>query len=132
MNTKAAVALVALISILAVVLIVTNKTAVPNQLTAPATQTAQKIQNATVTVTKDGFSPQTLTISAGTRVIWLNQSGKTVTVNSAVHPTHLVYPPLNLGAFPNGSSVQLVFSKPGAYQYHNHYDPSQTGTIIVK
>lgn len=99
-------------------------------VTSPAQE--QKQNEAIVTVTASGFAPQTLTIKAGTKVVWMNKSGTAVTVNSAVHPTHLVYPPLNLGEFGDGSSVQLVFDKPGTYKYHNHLNPSQTGTIVVE
>lgn len=86
----------------------------------------------TVEVTTQGYSPKTITLKAGARVIWINKTDNAVTVNSADHPTHTVYPPLNLGEFPKGSSVQLVFDKPGTYTYHNHFNPSQTGTVIVK
>ena len=87
---------------------------------------------ANVTFGSSGFDPKTITIKTGTRVIWLNKSGGGATVNSAVHPTHQVYPPLNLGEFPDGSSVQLVFDKPGTYNYHDHLNPSRTGTVVVE
>lgn len=99
-------------------------------VTPPAQE--QKQNEAIVTITVSGFAPQALTIKTGTRVVWMNKSGGTVTVNSAAHPTHLVYPPLNLGEFGNGSSVQLGFDKPGTYSYHNHLNPNQTGTIVVE
>ncbi len=85
-----------------------------------------------VTLTKSGFSPATLTIKANSRVAWVNNSGQPASVNSNDHPTHKLYPPLNLGLFNSGSSVQLVFDKPGTYKYHNHLNPAQTGTIIVQ
>lgn len=100
--------------------------------TSPATTSSEaKMQEAAVTVTASGFAPQTVTVKAGTKVVWTNKSGTTVTVNSAVHPTHLAYPPLNLDSFANGQSVQLVFDKPGTYKYHNHLSPGQTGTVVV-
>ena len=96
--------------------------------TQPAAQgTAMK--EATITVTSSGFNPQVLTIKTGTNVIWTNKSGGDVTVNSDVHPTNLLYPFLNLGVFSDGSSVSVVVKKPGTYTYHNHLNPSQTGTI---
>lgn len=85
-----------------------------------------------VTVTAQGFEPKTVTIKAGTKVLWTNNSGATVTVTSALHPTHLLFPFLNLGEFSDGSTVEAVFDKPGTYKYHNHLDPSQTGTVIVE
>jgi plastocyanin len=99
---------------------------------AQPTNTQTKQQDANVTVDANGFNPQTLTIKRGTRVVWTNKSGGPVTVNSDVHPTHLLFPFLNLGEFNDGSSVSVVFDKSGRYTYHNHLNPSQTGTVIVQ
>jgi len=85
-----------------------------------------------VTLTKDGFSPTTLTIKAATAVAWVNKSGTDATVNSDPHPTHTAYSPLNLGSFTDGGMLSLSFDKPGTYGYHNHLNPSQRGTIVVK
>ena len=85
-----------------------------------------------ITLTQDGFSPSTLTIKAGTKVTWANKSGDQATVNSNPHPVHSDYSPLNLGGFSDGSTLSLVFDKAGIYGYHNHLNPSQSGTIIVK
>ena len=90
------------------------------------------ISRSEVIVNKDGFSPQSLTIKRGETVIWINQSGDTVTVNSDPHPTHNLYRFLNRGEFPSSSSVQVTFEQTGIYVYHNHLKPSQTGTIIVE
>lgn len=86
----------------------------------------------TVTLTSSGFDPATITVKAGTKVTWVNKSGVEATVNSDKHPTHLLYTPLNLGSFVRGASLSLVFDKPGSYGYHNHLDPSQTGTVVVE
>ena len=86
----------------------------------------------TITATSSGFDPKTITIKAGTRVIWISTVDGTVAVASAVHPTHQIYPPLNLGRFEKGSSVQLVFDKPGTYKYHDHLNPEHTGTVVVE
>lgn len=87
---------------------------------------------ANVTVTNDGFSPKTLTVKTGTKVVWTNKSDGTVNVSSDNHPTHLLYPFLNLGSFAVGSSVEVVVEKAGTYTYHNHLNPSQKGTIIAE
>ena len=105
----------------------TTKTITPTQA-----QSLPKRQDATVTVSSSGFSPLVLTIGAGTRVIWFNKSGGKISVNSDEHPTHRLYPPLNLAEVPDGSAVTLVFDKPGTYKYHDHYNPSHTGTVVVE
>ena len=107
----------------------------PSQTTTAITGTPEKTmaqQEAVVNVTKTGFTPETVTIKSGMRVTWLNKTEEEVTVNSDDHPTHLLYRELNLGAFPNESSVQVVLTKPGKYTYHDHYHPNRKGTIIVE
>lgn len=99
---------------------------------SPATNSATKTSQETIILTADGFSPKTLTIAAGTKVIWTNQSGADAAVNSSPHPIHTDYPPLNLGSFSNGGTVSLTFDQPGTYKYHNHLKPSQFGTIVVQ
>lgn len=90
------------------------------------------VEEATINLTRDGFTPQTLTVKAGTKVIWTNESGKAATVNSANHPTHQVYPPLNLGQFGQGENLSLIFNTPGTYKYHNHLNSSEFGSVIVE
>lgn len=96
----------------------------------PKVQTAKTQE--VVTVTKNGFEPKELMVKTGTRIVWINKSGRPVTVNSDNHPSHLLFPFLNLGEFGDGSSVQVIFDKPGTYPYHNHLDSSQTGTVTVE
>ena len=90
-----------------------------------------KIEENIVTVTTTGFEPQTLRIKAGTKVTWENKSGQAVTVNSDPHPAHTSWPFLNLGSFADGSSVSITFDKAGTYTYHNHFDASMKGTVVV-
>lgn len=103
-----------------------------NQNTTPTQAKQQQTESSDITVTSSGFEPQTITVKPGTRVVWVNKSGTEVTVNSAVHPTHLLWPFLNLGNFANGSSVSVVFDKVGTYKYHNHLNASQTGIVVVE
>ena len=105
----------------------TPSTVLSSPTVSPISQTETN-----VTVTQDGFNPSTITVKAGTDIIWTNKSGGPVTVNSDNHPTHLLYPELNLGEFSDGSSVSVILTKPGTYTYHNHLQPSQKGTIIVQ
>jgi len=93
---------------------------------------AQKAPTTEVKVTSSGFQPQTLTIKTGTRVIWTNNSGVSAAINSDVHPTHLLFPLLNIGQFDSGSSVTVTFVKSGKYTYHNELNPTQRGTVIVQ
>lgn len=91
-------------------------------------ETGEKMVN----LTKAGFEPGTITVKVGTKVTWVNKSGETATVTSAVHPTHLLYPFLNLGTFNDGESLSVTFDKAGTYKYHNHLNPGQTGEVVVE
>src|SRR3990167_4642032 len=66
-----------------------------------------RIEEQVINVTNAGFVPATVKVKVGTKVVWINKSGAVATVNSADHPTHLVYPPINMGEFKDGTSVQL-------------------------
>lgn len=136
MNKKIFILIVAILVVGSLVFLTNKKSKVtPITKTPKDTVTSQplKVNNEViVTVKSTGFDPSSLNIKKGQRVVWVNKSGGKVTVNSNNHPTHLVYPPLNLGEFKDGFSVQLVFGETGKFGYHNHYNPSQTGEIIVE
>jgi len=86
----------------------------------------------TIVLTNAGFDPQTHTVKVGTKVSWVNKSGGGATVNSDPHPIHSNYQPLNLNSFEDGQVLELVFEKAGTYNYHDHLNPSKTGTVIVE
>lgn len=85
----------------------------------------------TVTLNSKGFDPNIIKVKKGEVVIWTNNSGKEASVNSADHPTHKLFPVLNLGLFKDGQSVQARIYRTGELKYINHLNPKQTGTIIV-
>ncbi len=82
-----------------------------------------------ITLTAAGFNPQAVTVKAGTRITWANQSGTIGDVDSYPKTS---YPAMNFGTFNNGSMVSLVLTKPGTYHYNNQLHPIQQGTIIVQ
>ena len=116
------------------VFLLTNQSRQQTSATNPRQegQPTQVPKEEIVTLTESGFFPQTLTVKAGTKVVWLNQRKDTATVDSAGHPIHLSYPPLNLGTFKPGEQLFLVFNEKGTYKYHNHLSPNQLGTVVVE
>lgn len=104
------------------------------QKTAQQTPTTMPLpKEVAVELTNDGFTPEEVTIEAGSAVRWTNTSSAArATVNSDDHPTHKRFPELNLGEFQKGSTLVHIFTTPGTYTYHNHFSPKQTGTVIVK
>ncbi|EKD90683.1 MAG: plastocyanin/azurin family copper binding protein [uncultured bacterium] len=99
---------------------------------APSTDSSQTASEAAVKITSSGFEPQTITIKAGETLTWTNSDTADHTVNSAVHPTHQVYPPLNVGNIPQGGSKSLMFPDKGTYKYHDHLNPTLFGTVAVE
>lgn len=103
----------------------------PHTLTE-ANRSKQLPKEATITLTKDGFSPREVTIQTGGAVRWHNASGDKQTVNSDDYPSNQKHKELNFGVFTNGSSVTYTFTKTGTYGYHNQFKPEQKGKVIVK
>lgn len=94
-----------------------------------------------VTYTDTGYSPATLRIKAGGLVTFKNQSLRSMWTASAAHPTHRQYPTTGgcLGStfdsckgVQPGSDWAFRFDTPGAWKYHNHLRPGDTGTIVVE
>ncbi len=82
--------------------------------------------------TDKGFSPSSIEVSVGTKVIFINQSVGLMWVASAVHPTHQALPGFDqLTAVPNGVSYEYTFTKAGTWKYHDHLNPEARGVVIV-
>lgn len=112
----------------------TNQTVQPTPTVSESSEEAQvRAQQNVVTVTSTGFSPQNLAVKIGAVVTWANDDSKDHTVNSAPHPTHTSYPPLNnIGTLKAGEKKGFMFDAAGTYNYHDHLNPSLTGTITVE
>jgi len=111
----------------------------------PASQ-GQVVKENVVVYTNSGYSPNTLTIKKGETVTFKNQSSRSMWPASAVHPTHQVYSGTSLSehcpdktgtafdackGFLPGQSWSFKFDKVGTWKYHDHLNPSATGTIVV-
>lgn len=84
-----------------------------------------------ILLTKNGFTPNQVTVNIGTAVRWKNESGNVETVNSDNYPTNKLHKELNFGTFSNNFSVIYIFTKAGIYGYHNQFHHEQKGEIIV-
>ena len=84
---------------------------------------------AEVKYTDRGFEPNSVTISKGDTVCWLNQSTQGMHVASNDHPVHDDYPGFDqLGS---GGVYSFTFDKTGTWGYHNHLNHTVMGTVIV-
>ncbi len=78
------------------------------------------------------FTPSAVDIKVGDYVIFKNKSQADLWVASNPHPTHTDYPEFNSQKpIPPGGKFQFQFLKAGNFGYHNHLNPSATGTINV-
>ena len=122
--------------------------AVTNQMPVVGSTTPEMIvenllPDVTVTYSDAGFSPKSVTVLVGTKVIFVNQSTKNMWVASAKHPDHTVYSGTSLAqhcpdtansAFDQCStstSYSFTFNKVGTWKYHNHVNASDFGTVVV-
>lgn len=89
--------------------------------------------SATVRYTDAGFVPESVTVTAGSTVTFVNESSSGMWVASAMHPTHSLLPGFDaLQSFVRGGTYEYMFTKVGTWKYHNHVNPTAVGTIIVQ
>ncbi len=78
------------------------------------------------------FSPSTVTIKLGDIVIFRNKSQQNFWPASSVHPVHTDYPEFDTkAAIAPGKSFDFKFTKLGTWKFHDHLNPSSTGSIVV-
>jgi amicyanin len=81
---------------------------------------------AAVSIDNFTFTPQTLTVKAGTTVTWTNKDdiphGIAATGNSFKRSN----------AMDTDDSYSFTFTTPGTYQYFCYIHPHMTGTVVVE
>ena len=97
----------------------------PAEMAAGAS-TSKEMRTQQVEIRNFAFAPATLTVPAGTRVVWTRQDEEPNVITSAG----------SLFASSNGldtsDSYAVTFSKPGTYAYYCSIHPMMVGTIIVQ
>ncbi len=131
-----------LIFSLVAIVFVSGCTQYGGQQTQPASPTQPTSTTvSSVEITSSGFSPNTLTIKTGETVTFVNKDSRPHWPASAVHPTHTVYPETGgcIGSkfdackgLAQGETFSFKFNQKGTWNYHDHLNPSLTGTIIVQ
>ena len=90
-------------------------------------------QGVIIRYTDAGYAPRTVTIKAGTKVTFLNESSMPMWPASAMHPTHLLLPELDAKAGVQAAgSYSFVFERAGGWKFHDHLKPMHTGEIVVE
>lgn len=108
-------------------------TEAPSPTPQAASEGAMMEKETIVKITSTGFSLKSVTIKVGESVTWQNGDSSSHTVNSDTHPTHTLFPILNqVGLIKSGEIKSVKFSAVGAYTYHDHLNPSLTGSVTVE
>ena len=107
----------------------TTPTTVPTNTptTAPASTptTAPPSTGNSVSIANFAFSPQTLTVKAGTKVTWTNKDSVTHTVTADKGA-------FNSGPLSPGNTFSFTFTQAGTYSYHCSIHTSMMATIVVQ
>lgn len=88
-----------------------------------ADETAHASRTATVDIVSFAYKPPTLTIGAGSKVVFSNTSG---TAHTATRKGSFT-----TGRIKAGKSVSIRFSRQGTFRYHCTIHPFMKGKIVV-
>lgn len=103
-----------------------------NAAAGAGTSAATVTASTTVTYSDTGFAPKTVTVRKGATVRFVSTATGGMWVASAVHPTHQLLPGFDqLKSVGNGGTYDYAFVKLGTWKYHNHVNPSDTGSVVV-
>jgi plastocyanin len=91
---------------------------------------------ATITITAAGVSPSSVTVSAGSRVTFVNNDSRPHDMNSDPHPEHTDCPEINVGFLAAGQSgTTQNLNRVRTCGFHDHNQPdvrSLQGTIRIQ
>lgn len=92
----------------------------------------QPTEVVTITYTDDGFSPESYTVTSGTKVVVKNNSSGELQFSSDDHPTHRENSELNLQTIGAGESTEFTPQTAGTWGFHDHLNDNFTGTLLVE
>lgn len=85
-----------------------------------------------ITLSKDGFSPDEISIKVGETVAFRSIAGDLYWPASNLHPSHLLYPEFDPQEPVQPNEVwSFTFENVGEWKYHDHLAPYFTGVITV-
>jgi plastocyanin len=87
---------------------------------------AQTAATAAVGIDNFTFNPQTVTVKAGTTVIWTNKDD----IPHGIAATNNAFK--RSQALDTDDSFSFTFTTPGTYQYFCYIHPHMTGSIVVE
>lgn len=79
----------------------------------------------TVSIANMAYTPATITVSAGTKITWMNNDNMTHTVTADDES-------FDSGNIAPGSSFSRTFSVKGTFSYHCTIHPNMLGKVVVQ
>lgn len=105
----------------------TERTPAPTNTNALSTGVVHE-----VTLTDEGYQPESLSVSRGDAVMFVNTTGRPFWPASNLHPSHRDYPEFDpREPIPADETWTFTFEEVGEWKYHDHLAPYYTGVIIV-
>lgn len=104
------------------------ETTTPSPQPTPATtstSTPAPTTEESISISGFSFQPSSLTIQAGTTVVWTNQ-------DSAPHTITADNGSFDSGTISSNGTYSRTFTQTGSFVYHCDFHPSMQGTIIVQ
>lgn len=93
----------------------------------------EEVSAVVVTYNGNFFSPTSVTLEAGGKITFVNNSTRVMQVSSDNHPTHTKNPELGTGPLTAaGSTYTVTLTKVGSWGYHDHNNTSAVGKIVVE
>ena len=90
-------------------------------------------ETVTIIYSDHGYTPRTVRVTPGTKVIFENQSSSAFWPVSDPHPVHT-----DLSGFDakeplaSGKTYSYIFEKVGTWNFHDHLRPNNRGSVIVE
>jgi plastocyanin len=94
-------------------------------LLGAAPKPAAEASRQKVTIKNLAYAPASITIKAGTTVLWTNSDDRDHTVTAADGS-------FTSGNLSSGQTYEHTFSKAGTYPYGCKYHPRMKGTVVVQ
>ena len=114
-----------------------NSSTTPSSPSPTPTATPTPSTGATITITSSGASPRSVTVSAGSRVTFVNNNSRAHDMSSDPHPVHTDCPEINQVGFlsPDQSRQTGNLNTVRTCGFHDHNQDTNTslqGTIVIQ
>lgn len=100
-----------------------------HKVAAPATSEKADL---VIVFSDSGFDQSTYEVTAGDTVKIENSSSDAYYFATGDHANHTIDSPLNVGTISPGGASSFIAPGAGEYDFHNHKNETQAGTLIVR